>query len=301
MNEKLNNAFQKLYEKYFKIAPGTKLYHYTNHGVIEDILQEQQLRYGDYRSFNDPTELKFAQKIMLETIINNISEHWFVERTQKLFDDFNIFCQFYIACFSTEDKLALWRYYASNGTGFAIVFDFEMSENKNGSFYDSYIYRMHYGKEKTKKIIGEYIEVLNKYRASNRTSKCDLSLLTSHLIPIMPAFKDDSFEDEDEVRIWYIEGKLCEDKNHPEGFWFQSHSYDVKVPKGLPPYVKSPQKKRKYIIPESFKKTEIKKIIIGPSCKFHEAKKYIKGILSENGYDCNNIDIEQCSLPYKAN
>lgn len=119
-----------------------------------------------------------------------------------------------MCCFSTKiEKLALWRYYACNGSGCAIHFNdnFSKIENSGNPIGKSAVCSVVYGNERSLQIVNKFIDAAS---GINPSEDYDLIVLfISHLLSIMPMLKDKSFEEESEVRIYYYEGDLVKDSN----------------------------------------------------------------------------------------
>ena len=121
----LEKKFQAIHSDLEKNLPKELIFHYTDYNGLKNIIKQRKLRFVDYRYFNDPTELKYGANIIIEALLKYAStRHIINSLKQKIFDKLNEHYQIYIACFSEEiKKLALWRYFASNGAGFAIGFN----------------------------------------------------------------------------------------------------------------------------------------------------------------------------------
>lgn len=298
-----------------------KLYHYTNNKGLDGIIKSKKMRFTDYRYFNDPTEIAYGKGIIKEILnevdITQIYPGIFKENIDLVFNAFDEYYKIYVACFSkTIDKLNLWRYYANNGCGFAIEFN-EKFININNSpdinVGQPIISKVTYNKEKAKSEIAEYIrkykEILDYAKRDineANTSKFDSFLydfdkiLISYLILQLPFLKDESFSDEDEVRIIHLEGKGIIQLDTREPFYFDN-AVRSQIPTGNNqcPFANITYDNKPIILPKEFSVEDINKIWVGPCCKFVEASTAIKDILSANGFNVDMIKIEQMKLPYR--
>lgn len=118
-----------------------KLAHYTSISVLESMLDSEQLWLSHPLLMNDHQELIWGMQQGREALISS-SKLWAACRSQQRFelliDHFtNLYDDYgsghakdlYVACFSEHDAadsdglLSMWRGYASNGGGVAVVFD----------------------------------------------------------------------------------------------------------------------------------------------------------------------------------
>jgi hypothetical protein len=164
--KKFDKDCDEIHAKMERERPKDRLYKYTTYKGLENILVTKRLRYTDYRFFNDPTEILFGKGIIKNTLLaaEIPADHKdiFLKVINNIFDNFDNQYQIYVGCFSASiKKLALWRYYACDGAGFAIGFN----ENFQKISYpikskpeDAYICKVVYGKENAREIIDEFIE-----------------------------------------------------------------------------------------------------------------------------------------------
>jgi hypothetical protein len=164
---KLDKALKKRHAKFKDgLTRVDKIYHYTDFEGLRGIITSQKLWFTDYRYLNDPTELKFCKNIILnvgEMVNHNLSRDQYKILTSH-FDELLSKYNVYISCFSTEaNKLSLWRYYANNGTGFAIGFGknyFRPAENQ-GSHDDPReptVCKINYDKKRTERIVKGFFD-----------------------------------------------------------------------------------------------------------------------------------------------
>lgn len=128
MTENINNKLDEALEEWHsKLSSGLskldKIYHYTNFAGLRGIVESQRMQFTDFRFLNDPTELEFTKKIIMDELVKYNFSSEQCNLVTCLFAELASMYKVYISCFSIEhEKLSLWRYYANNGTGFAIGF-----------------------------------------------------------------------------------------------------------------------------------------------------------------------------------
>jgi hypothetical protein len=318
MEEKNKNALDDFEKKCQEIhadrekerEKGT-IYHYTTYEGIKSILETRKLRYTDYRYINDPTEIKYGQEIVIEALLESdiVYKYHLTKNIKNFFNNFDFQMSIYVSCFSkTRDKLAIWRYYASNGTGFAIGFNnFPTADHLNIKPKPvRIITEVMYGKEEPKeflkKFIEEYLKVfeeaLNRLKEANKNQFCSFLVeldarLMAQFISLLPSLKDDSFKDENEVRIFYPEGELI-------GYYIDDRYREfIPIPKNRTPFVHSLQGNKPVVSPHQFDHTDISEIWVGPCCEFSEARNWLRQLLSDNGYRLNEVKIALANFPYK--
>lgn len=103
------------------------LYHYTNWGGLEGIINGQQFWFTHYQHLNDDTEIQFgmdvAKAILAELGTRMPKVKIFCDMVIDLFsaENMNTAFAFYIASFSrNQDDLHQWQKYGQDGQGFAI-------------------------------------------------------------------------------------------------------------------------------------------------------------------------------------
>jgi DUF2971 family protein len=245
--KQFDSACDKIHAEIEVERPKSMLYKYTTYEGLKNILVTKKLRYTDYRFFNDPTEISFGKNIIKDTLlcseIPSANKELFLNVISRIFDNFDQLYQMYVGCFSISvNKLSLWRYYACDGSGFAIGFNEnfqKISPTVDSKLGKAVICKVIYGKKQAEEIINKFIDQYRKILESanhNAQSKDreayinflkDLdSGLATHLITFLPIFKDESFIDEDEIRMFYIEGEGMIDQSSREPFYFDDSLRD---------------------------------------------------------------------------
>lgn len=117
----------------------------------------------------------------------------------------------------------------------------------------------------------------------------------------LPALKDGSFKDENEVRRFRIEGEGIMLPGSAKPFRFDN-SVREDIPRKIGPnlpFVRKLEDKIPVIFPDTFSTEDISEIWVGPCCEFTEARDDVKKLLAKNGYDESKIEIKQVKLPYQ--
>ena len=296
--KELEKNFQLIHSELNSNLPKGMIYHYTSYDALTKIIEQRKLRCTDYRYFNDPTELKYGQNIIIEALLKSNISRDLVALSKRFFDNFDQYYQIYVSCFTEEiKKLALWRYYASNGSGFAIGFNqnFQKIIEPSNTVGKATIYKIIYDEDNSQEIVNRFI----KEFASSSINRQSFIVLITHLISLLPMFKDKSFKDENEVRFVYIEGEGVADPNTQQPFFFDEKYRDfIPITKRDTPFVNTIQGNKAVIIPEKFDRSHISEVWVGPSCEFLEARNWIISLLTENKYKLKKIKIQQSQLPY---
>lgn len=301
--DQFDEECKKIHKQLENNLPKDTIYHYTNYEGLCGILRTKKLRYTDYRYLNDPTEIQYGFEMAKKTIINsniNIkSKCGFL----GLFDEIikKNWYKIYVTSFSTSiKKLALWRYYAGNGTGFAIGFNknFYKVDNSPATLGKPCICKIIYDQLKSLEIFNQFIDVYNKFFCQITQKDLLDVALASHIISLIPSLKEESFSDEDELRLFCTEGRVGD----PEWF-FPDHLREfVPIKTQTFPFINSINGIKPTISPGTFTINDISEIWVGPCCNFIEAKAAIKEILKNEGYlqFDNHIDIKQAPHPYRS-
>lgn len=297
------DTIDELYKKWNPPPKDKLLYQYTSFDGLNNILQYRKLRHTHFKYFNDPTEIRYGIKLILEALETeqvpylNLMENFFVEH---VYNNNHI----YVSCFSEANSMALWRYYALNGSGVCIAFNESFYDNnKEASVGDGCLCKVHYGKKYCFPIIKSFIDDF-KYKVNGVKNLEEFKphhiTLMSILVAILPMLKDESFSDEHEYRIFYMEGDLMIDPANDKPFFFDDSARDfIDIPKNNLPFINVNLSKKPVLTPHQFMHNDISQIWIGASCNFLEAKAHIRKLLTEYGYDLDRIEIKQSDLPIR--
>lgn len=312
--ESFAESCQKIHDELNNNNQQKTIYHYTNFDGLVGIIGSRKLRYTDYRYLNDPTEIIYGQNLICESILRSGIENKYEleKKLRRLLKQINKDNYLYVACFShDDDKLSLWRYYANNGTGFAIGFTEFQDIIPNGTIRESsLISEVIYRKETTldilKKFISQYEIFMDRSRSAiihdrDFFNKSMQVRLISNLLSFQPSLKDESFADEHEVRLIRMEGELLINPKTDQPFYFDDAIRDF-IPFSTPeniPFVTATKGRKPVIYPEEFAHSAINKIIVGPCCQFIEARTAIRSLLKNSGYEADKIAIEPAKVQYR--
>ena len=286
------------------------LYHYTNAEGLKDIINDGEIWGSHYKFSNDPTEIEYSYKLMIEIleryIINETDSRIksFFEKYleyQKIFvtySGFNIFS----ASFSEKgDLLSQWRGYGDNSFGYCIGIDlFKIGRKSVGLTYPVStnspkikLIKIIYDKKKQEEILGNYLDQLKEYINKNKNLKEDSGLLYGIYLVIFPLiaclFKDQHFEEEEEWRLIYTPLTIIRsDKLKPDELKLNYRANN----KLIIPYVKINIKKiGSDLIP-------INEIVIGPKGDKTKSIMGIDILLKYKGYpDDLKSKIHKSSIP----
>lgn len=301
--EAMRNEYDQIHEELLNRIGDNSIYHYTDINGLENILKKQRIRFTNYQYLNDPTEIQFGKNIIINTLLNTNLDNKLLQNITNLLSEIDKLWELHISSFSTKiEKLSLWRYYANNGSGFAIEFNksFHTPEkNPKSTLGAPIIGNVIYGKTESKNFIDKFIGIYKKYCEIEERER--FNSFISNLLSITPFFKDDSFKEEKEVRLICVEGPILIDQTTKKPFYFQEKYRDfIRTQTNKIPFVKNVNSKIPTLSPYKFKKDDISAIWVGPSCEFLEARSFILVLLQKNGFNIDNIQIKQCPLPYKS-
>lgn len=305
------NEFNKSWRVRHKLDDEKLLYHYTDIGGLQGIIESQQLWFSHINTLNDPNELKYGKNVVLSEIN---------KREVEIGDsDFSVFCKIikdtisgfgitlhhaFITCFcEKENLLSQWRGYSEFGGGYCLGFNFNENtriffEENNGStptidnltsqqqpLLRKIIYDADLQLEIVNECIDRLVEGYNRglpgklsrmFRDKNYHSALMGSQGIDPLLDLAISFKHPAFKEEDEWRFINI----VSDNYDPENFSFRYNS------KMLIPYRKTYVSN---INDESI--FPLNSITIGPSLDHAVAKTSIKLLLNKAAKVSKHIKI----------
>ena len=220
------NTFYESWLKEHTRNDDLKLYHYTTIEGLKGILKKRSIWLTHISTLNDPTELKYGKKLILEIIsdeMNKQSEDIINSFFKQLilhintFDD--LFYEVYVACFCESDNLlSQWRAYANRGGGYNLGFKFT-SDTKFYHYDDfeneSYVIlrKILYNPSVQKEYVKNYISLItnsakeliknvkdNKERSYRINVQRAAAEYSNILCDLMLSFKNPVFEEEKEWR-----------------------------------------------------------------------------------------------------
>lgn len=272
------------------------LYHYTSIETLYHILgvvhDEITLRATHASFMNDPIEYNYALSLLKESMLeyekrNNINEQ---SKIPYLFEENTFFLDFakiggepYLLSFSAhQDDLSMWRAYGKDGTGVSIGFDSKMleqyCEEREKERCNILLTKCKYDYDK---IITQLIKEWDKeYEDLNITEPArGLGFNNANWFFIDKFF----FEAKDKSYIQEQEFRLCQNEDREDRIEF--------IVKGnlIVPFIE-----------HKFKKSIIKKIIIGPSSNSEQVEQALKLFLRKFNYCDNNDIVERSKIQYRS-
>jgi len=148
------------------------LFHYTNINGLKGILDSRSFWFTDTGFLNDPSELEYGQKLIIEKLKSHKEgkDTTFDELLDMLITDveaFNVYnYRAYITCFCQADNLlSQWRSYSNYGGGYNIGFEFKtdtiFSHKENLEEQAHIILRkVIYDQTEQNKIIDKYLQYI---------------------------------------------------------------------------------------------------------------------------------------------
>lgn len=169
-------------------------YHYCSVTSFKAILENSTLRFSDIMRSNDKMELKYLFKAYARFMLsksktyNYLPMQIFESEAEKVLDNLSYYC----FCLSKKsDKLSMWRGYCNDG-GFAIGFSHKhLVEIQNSIIVSS---------------ATASLEKITYCCSNNFFSKFNEELLINNFGKLMECavhFKDKSFEEECETRVYF--------------------------------------------------------------------------------------------------
>jgi len=295
-------------------APKAALYHYTDFKGLKGILESRRLWLTAHRYLNDPSEIEYGKKIILDVIKDRLGRNpqlnmFFQSAFESLITEAY---QCYITSFCKEgDYLPAWRYYGNDGAGFSIGFREKYFHREAEGVcpsealvlfkvqYNAKTYRSH-----PKSMFNIASKIYPNWISSDFNKKIlrYLEALTANLIVTLPRTKHEDYKDEKEWRMCMLR-IFNESKNSWSPAPLPNRLVISKVnTDDTPPFCKTVHNRILRIESEQFDYSDIEKIIIGPRLDFLTAKLAIEKILHERDLtdnEINNMVIERSKRPYQ--
>ncbi len=113
-----------------------ELFHYTNSHGLQGILSERTLWLSDIRSFNDPDEIKYGRKLVVDVLRESEAQYEhpicreFLRGMRPFVESFERQIPFdvFVVCFCEDGNLlSQWRAYADHARGYSLGFNFSMN------------------------------------------------------------------------------------------------------------------------------------------------------------------------------
>lgn len=207
------------------------LYHYTTLEGLKGILENRSIWFSHMSTLNDPLELQYGKKIIIDEIESLLKE----EKDPLLIRFFLMIRNFveafgkhmmhlYIACFCEDDNLlSQWRSYSSNGGGYNLGLQIDSKTNYSNNPLDYskqpliFLRKVIYVERDQKDIIKNYLtKIVRAFNEASlrikkelgeipKTWESELALeVLNPLFDIMCCLKQEVFKEETEWRLILI-------------------------------------------------------------------------------------------------
>jgi hypothetical protein len=291
-----------------------RLAHYTSIETLTKILEGKELWFSNPLFMNDIEEMRFGLNSALEAF--HQSEHvkracrskgeleqvhtWYFQQ-HRLFDQ-KYALDVYVFCLSEhpesdfDGKLSMWRGYAENGNGAAIVFDMSKIEPVEGSPF--HIAKVKYkSTDERVKGIQRILELWANLVVEHRPEDQDLHDAVFFLFRVFVASalstKHHGFSEEIEWRVIY---SPSEEDNELVKDMF---SYKV-TRRGIEPLLKFPVVAKQGISGPSLDLSNIiDRIILGPTLASSLAKNAFTQMLDRKGMSWLSPRVHSSSIPFR--
>lgn len=198
-----------IYNKYLQNSPyclmaKTHFIHYTSLENACSIIQQNRISLNELNQVNDPLEI-----IFLKELLNVNKDPWdfYVdgidnpngklksqeERHKKSIFTFSL-CQ--VDDLNEPDKFEMWRSYAGEGKGAAIVFEIDC-KNRN-EWYNFHLSNVYYGENEQTKMLEQF---LGKHNEFAEAWKIDASNFNYFISTFLANHKSDFYKGENEIRL----------------------------------------------------------------------------------------------------
>jgi Protein of unknown function (DUF2971) len=198
------------------------LYHYTDAAGLLGMLKTRHLWATNSRFMNDPTEMDFAARIVLETAEDQAVNYPTVlfNRVMREIKDFlKIYSpeqnDEYVSCFCENgDLLSQWRGYGALGGGYALGFDSQyigLTHYQNLKKPEPVLRRVLYDQKQQKNLVGRFIRLLLDWETLRRKryhKNIDIDSRDEawdkfnwFLSECLNCFKDPAYSEEQEWRV----------------------------------------------------------------------------------------------------
>jgi len=235
----LKIAIDRFYETWLRqhaIPEGFRLFHYTTLQGMQGILRGRNLRLGHITSFNDPNEVQYGQRLVIEILnkfLRRESDAAIREFLHELLESVSVFGHWvhhaFVVCFcESETLLSQWRAYADQGRGYSLGFRFssetriasklaEVSEGRTPVFR-----KIIYCPTQQQNVAEGYLRsIIDATRGAVRLGAPDSSIMAMQaanvILDMLLCFKHPAFAEEREWRLF----RVTLDSDEPEGVEFR--------------------------------------------------------------------------------
>jgi hypothetical protein len=189
----------------FTAQPREHLYHYTTIEGVIGICKSRTIWATDLLYMNDPSEYRYASKIIKEVTKAYVATHAGFEKYARSVqrNPLDLGLRVYAACFCEENLLSQWRAYGRQGTGYAIEFSWaKLRINRAVNGFGRVEYAEHAQKEILNQILTSLAnDVSVEHRDQHEIFAGIASGLTNALLPVRAFLKSKTFREEKEWRI----------------------------------------------------------------------------------------------------
>lgn len=299
----------EIYAHIEKEPAPAKIYHYTDLGGLEGILQHGTIRLTDIFCLNDPKELRHGMDYALSALQEEIRRNanpslptFYYTFNRYLAEGMEDVGRFFVTAFSPRgDHLDKWRAYADNGNGFAIGFRTQSLENDaflqpagHADPFHNHTFSIQYDDEELQRRhekLASYISAHLPHGADPAQMKPFILQYALHCLTVSLLHKHSSYIDEREYRFlqtWNVQSyaalsKAIQCRRRANGRYTPFVEHDWKGARG----------------------ESLSDVIIGPTIcaqpgEFERARTYVEILLRDHGYDVARINIVRSEIPYRG-
>ena len=191
-----------------------ELFHYTSSHGMQGILRERTLWLSDVTSFNDPDEIKYGARLVVDVLRQLEKQHDhqtsrdFLDGVRVYIEDFGrkTSHEFFVTCFCENGNLlSQWRGYADQARGYSLGFNFSATTRLSGD-KEIFLRRVIYCKARQQNLVKGYIESACeavRHCAPNHSELGSICLGAAQAIfDMMLCFKHEAFAQEKEWRLF---------------------------------------------------------------------------------------------------
>ncbi len=299
----------EIYAQIEKEPAPQKIYHYTDLGGLEGILQHGTIRLTDIFCLNDPKELRhgmdYAQGALQEEIsraTNPVLPTFSYRFAKDLSEGMEDVGRFFVTAFSPRgDHLDKWRAYADNGNGFAM--GFRTAELEESGFlgadgqrtpFSNHTFSIQYNDEALLQRHRKLASFAARHLPHDAEGEAMMPYVLEyalHCLTVSLLHKHSSYLDESEYRFmqtWDVRqydrlSTVIRCRRRANGRYTPFVEHDWRTPS----------------------KGALSDIIIGPTIcarpgEFERARTFVEILLRDNGYDVSQVKITRSEIPYRG-
>lgn len=299
----------------------SRLVHYTTFPTLQGIISNRELWFSPIAMMNDFAEVASGKQLLEQLSRRGGPLHPMMEEIrsfdQTLWEKFNAAYQntasadlyeTFVSCWSApdpntlnHDNLTMWRGYASEGNGVAIVID-PLHLSLDGDFRSDIITRPVFYEaelqfaERAEKRMRHFLENL---------PQLDKHLIERHEFHVVQAFaelcfnlavthKHEGFSAEREWRfIWR--------RHRSNDEFLNSCVKPQNTARGMLEYLCLPLKENPSLGPSDFDLSKlVTEIMIGPTGDARLKAQAVRSLLNHNGFDLNKTKVTISQIPYRS-